>query len=365
MITLPAPCELGSNIMKKFSCKHRSLKRRWLRRVVASMSLGLALVGSTGCQSLMKAPTFTSPTEWFKSKSVEEKHGVPQRMVVLWTDDVFTQIGKPPTRGFGARIYFYNEQDKPIPVEGQLVVYGYDDSNTQHGAQRVPDRKFMFNPEEFKQHYSESQIGSSYSIWVPWDGVDGPRRDISLVPVFTSSTGKIVVGPQTVNVLTARTAEGRSQYNQIQTSSRSAVPTVQPTSHVAPGGETPSHAQPAAGQNRGSGSLIPRPRTKATTIPVTGSMSERLRTAPVTPWPMLPPSPNNSATTTMPTSDFPPAAGALPAAPTLPQQPAVHYAPPRSPVPTSPSVPSTPAALPTPQSPAESPFLRPSRLTNP
>ena len=46
----------------------------------------------------------------------------------MWSDAVYTQPGLPPTRGFGGRLYFYDAHDQPVKVEGQLVVYAYDDS---------------------------------------------------------------------------------------------------------------------------------------------------------------------------------------------------------------------------------------------
>ncbi len=59
-----------------------------------------------------------------------EKEGIPNTTehAVIWTEDVLMVTGKPPTRGFGGRIYFYNEKSQAIPVEGELVVYGYEEA---------------------------------------------------------------------------------------------------------------------------------------------------------------------------------------------------------------------------------------------
>lgn len=362
--------------------------------------MSLLLASSTGCQTWLKTPKLTSPTEWFKAKTAEEKHGAPQRVAVIWTDDVLSQIGQPATRGFGGRLYFYNAEEKPVPVEGQLVIYGYDDSQSAQGAQRTPDRKFVFTPEQFKQHFSESQIGPSYSIWIPWEGLEGPRRDISLVPVFTTTGGTIVVGAQTVNVLTARSSDGRSQFNQVTETRRTRVPQIQPTSHLAP-----TQAGPAAASGDQEAGLATRSGLKSTTIPVTGAMSERLRNAPPMPavgWPtpnaapaqgtnlqselpgqdstragLVPPNQAANGTASAAAlldryrSSLPPETALAPSlrgysteeAP-LPQAPppGARSALPRSPAPAWRGVPPDPAAPPTPPSPAESPFLRPSRL---
>lgn len=355
--------------------------RHGVRRMLLAAGLGLLLTLSSGCQSWVKPPAISNPLEWFKPKSVESKNGAPQRMVVLWADDVIGQLGKPPTRGFGARIYFYNAEDKPIPVEGQLVIYGYDDSNAQQGAQRAPDRKFVFTPEQFTQHFSESQIGASYSIWVPWDAIDGPRRDISLVPVFTSTSGKIVVGPQTVNMLSARTADGEARYNRIETTKRTSFsPQVQPTTFIEP---TTSNQENSAAPSPNA-VVNPRPRMRTSSIPLTGAMSERLRNAPPMPALSSLPSPSGNHavddTSSAANGLRQPSAGSgatqamgFESAATPPRNPSAsdfpsplppgaRFEPRKSQAPIWPSVPPTPAAPPSPPSPAESPFLRPSRL---
>ena len=335
------------------------MAQQWkvVRRLVFNAGIGLSLAAGVGCQTMGKLPSLSSPTTWISGKSIEEQHGVPQRIVALWTEDVLNQSGKMSTRGFGARLYFYDAHDKAIQVDGQLVVYAYDDSKPQTGPQRAPDRKFVFAPEDFRTHYSESQLGSSYSIWVPWDGIDGPQKEISLVPIFTSVSGKIVVGAQTVNLLTAHTAAGKLATNQVRYEQKTSHPginpkestMVQPTAHV-DGSRPPGNSSTA--ENGASSSIAPAARMRATTIPVTGAMSERLRMAPPTPLVGLP-------LTTTPNSSTQTATGSETSTTPAPQ-PAVHSEPPISPVPVSPSVPRAAVDPRNPPYPVGSPFLRPS-----
>ena len=119
---------------------------------------------------------------------------------------MYTQPGQPPTRGFGGRLYFYNAKDKTVPVEGQLVVYAYDDSADGTPA-KSPSRKFGFTPEQFTQHYSPTELGASDSVWIPWDELGGVRKSITLLPVFTSSSGQVVMGEQSINVLPGKAPE--------------------------------------------------------------------------------------------------------------------------------------------------------------
>jgi len=168
-----------------------------------------SLLSSSGCATFNGTTnTWKWRAPWSKKEvNIEEEFGKPERMVVVWTPDVLSMAGKPATRGFGGRIYFYNTESKPVPVEGQLVVYGYDDSDEQNKS-REAQKKYAFTKEQFETHFSQTELGASYSVWVPWDSNCQDQRAVSLVPVFTSVSGKCVVGQQSLNVLpSARTGK--------------------------------------------------------------------------------------------------------------------------------------------------------------
>jgi len=154
------------------------------------------------------------PKFWPSSqpKIKESRYPTPVKMAVIWSPAVFNQIGKQSTRGFGGRIYFYDHKNEPVAVEGQLVVYVYNDS-APGGENKVPEKKFAFTPEQFTQHYSPTQLGASYSIWVPWDPVGGPQVQLTLIPIFTSAGGQLVIGESAHNMLPGPTApSGELQY---------------------------------------------------------------------------------------------------------------------------------------------------------
>jgi hypothetical protein len=165
-----------------------------------------ATVFATGCESL-KAPktvpwsetaTWAETVPWL----VEEENPIEPaaKMVALWTDTVYYQAGETPTRGFGGRIYFYNRKNSPVRVAGSLAVYAFDDTNGE-SSRETPDRKFVFTSEEFERHFSPCELGSSYSFWLPWDAAGGTQKELSLVPIFTSEDGAVVVGQQSRHVL--------------------------------------------------------------------------------------------------------------------------------------------------------------------
>ena len=154
---------------------------------------GLCVVMS-GCASFTKEKdkSKTSKSSSWLPWSKKE-YQTPTSMAVIWSEDVLTLPGHPVTRGFGGRIYFYNEKSQAIPVEGELVVHGFDESmRQQQGSNKAAaDKRFRFTSEQFTEHFSESQLGASYNVWIPWDAGGTPRK-ITLVPTFITTKGNMV-----------------------------------------------------------------------------------------------------------------------------------------------------------------------------
>jgi hypothetical protein len=169
----------------------------------------LAMVSTFGCASGPKADKegwkFSDAFDLKKGmpwhKDDEPKPGMPTRLVDTWTDTVLHQKGEPSQRGFGGRIHFYDvEGGSPILVDGQLVVYGFDEQNRDPTDNR-PTRRFVFPPEQLAQHMSESKIGPSYSVWLPWDAAGGEQKNISLICRFEPREGTLIVGDQSAQRL--------------------------------------------------------------------------------------------------------------------------------------------------------------------
>jgi len=160
----------------------------------------LCVILVVGVVSQASAADWKSWLGYGQPRIKESQYATPARMAILWSPAMYNEIGKPATRGFGGRVYFYDAKNKPIAVEGQLVVYAYTNDKPNIDS-RVPDRKFAFTPEQFTQHYSPTEMGASYSIWIPWDAVGQPQADVSLCPIFTSSSGALVMGQPSRNML--------------------------------------------------------------------------------------------------------------------------------------------------------------------
>src|SRR5919106_8623 len=107
-----------------------------IRRFTSSVPCCLAVttivtLAVSGC-SIPKAKDLR-PSKLFSLRDDDEpEEGTPVRVVGTWTDTVLSQAGKKPQRGFGGRLTFYAEgEEKPILVDGQLVVYAFDETGRE------------------------------------------------------------------------------------------------------------------------------------------------------------------------------------------------------------------------------------------
>jgi hypothetical protein len=157
------------------------------RSCAAALLLGVV----AGCASFDLPEKITLP-------KADDKVRTPMSMTALWTDTVLVERG---VVGFGGRIMFYgNDQDEPIVVDGELTVFAYDDTGDMK-QNSVPAKKYVFRAEDFSKHYSKSSLGHSYSFWVPWDRVGGPQRQVSLIARFKSAKGGVIMSEMTRHLL--------------------------------------------------------------------------------------------------------------------------------------------------------------------
>lgn len=201
---------------------------------------------------------------------------IPMRMVSSWTDTVLNQTGQKPQRGFGGRLTFFGQdREKPVRIDGQLVVYAFEETEGQPRSTQ-PTRRFIFPKEQFVRHESKSALGPSYSIWLPWDEVGGERKNISLIARFEPEGGPLIVGEQTRHLLPGRAAlvakESPSTSNsQVQLAQH--APAVRSSNGASTIPTWKGHVVPALAVE-----TAPQPKTKMTTtsIPLSNNWKQRL-----------------------------------------------------------------------------------------
>jgi hypothetical protein len=199
------------------------LKQRFgLRLIVGSLLASLVV----GCAPLKLPKRLALPMK-------SDKPQTPQRITALWTDTVLVEAG---IVGFGGRVMFYGRDDEePVVVAGELTVFAYDDTQNP-GSSSAPARKFVFRSEELSKHYSKSSLGHSYSFWLPWGPVGGPKRQISLVTRFKSDAGGVVMSEMTKHFLPGSQDESAPP----PTVSQKTVPALRPLEEI----RQASHAEP-------------------------------------------------------------------------------------------------------------------------
>ena len=190
------------------------LKQRFgLRLIVGSLLASLVV----GCAPLKLPKSLALPMK-------SDKPQTPQRITALWTDTVLVEAG---IVGFGGRVMFYGRDDEePVVVDGELTVFAYDDTQNP-GSSSAPARKFVFRSEELSKHYSKSSLGHSYSFWLPWGPVGGPKRQISLVARFKSDAGGVVMSEMTQHFL-----PGAQDESPPPTVSQKTVPALRPLEEI-------------------------------------------------------------------------------------------------------------------------------------
>ena len=201
-------------------------KMKFGRRI--SWTIVSSLVGAVGLAGCATEFDLRRNVPWEMGK--DGKFESPTQVAAFWTEAVQNSADKEKgVRGFGGRLYFYGKNpNKPVKVKGSLVVYAFDETN-RDPANIVPDRKYIFSADQFQTNYSKTDLGHSYSIWLPWDDVGGEQRQISLIARFTSNKGEIVSSDQSPHLLLsgvkpAKDAARRSTDCEIQSGQRAANP---------------------------------------------------------------------------------------------------------------------------------------------
>ena len=166
----------------------------------------LACCSLTGCSIVKPSPhdhrTFTQRLPLIGEPAPpepDEPYPFPAKIAATWTPDTLVQTGRTPTRGFGGRIFFYDEKSRVVPVDGTLVIHGYDDSNGLDPKRST--KRFEFTPEQLTNHFGQTDLGASYSVWIPWDAVGGEQKRISLVASFRTEDGHLVQGVPAIVML--------------------------------------------------------------------------------------------------------------------------------------------------------------------
>ena len=178
-----------------------------------SLCLVVGLTGCAGVKNSMRLSEKDSAWNPIHKLSQERKkdkkeESVPVTMAAIWKDSVMENPTSASMKGFGGRLYFYDQDNNAVKADGELIVYGFDDSvKGKDDSKRKADVKFVFKQDEFQSHFSESGLGASYSVWLPFEAVGGFRKSVTLIPMFKTADGRLLKSGQSINVLPGKTPD--------------------------------------------------------------------------------------------------------------------------------------------------------------
>ena len=156
-----------------------------------------------------------STTSWKKPDvSALLPPGPPTQVVAVWEPAVKHSADKDaPERGFGGRVFFYDQSmKKPVKVKGNVVVYAFDEEGRREDDNE-PSRSYIFEEKDVKKLYSKSKLGPAYSFWVPWDaeGPNGDVKKVSLIVRYVPAVGSSVVSSQALVYLPGKSGQTELQ----------------------------------------------------------------------------------------------------------------------------------------------------------
>jgi len=160
--------------------KH-SISRR--EESVRVSCLLISLLFFTGCMTTLKPPQVDI--------SALKPPGPVATVAAAWEPAVSN--GENPMRGFGGRIYLYDQdRQRPVKAKGTIVVYIFDEEGRMPGDEK-PNEGLVFNEKVLnsKGVYKKSKVGHSYNLWVPIDeaGPEGQAKKISLIVRYIPAKG--------------------------------------------------------------------------------------------------------------------------------------------------------------------------------
>lgn len=162
-----------------------------LRHVFRTLALACVSLYCVGCSTTggLKTPDL----------SALKPAGPPTSAVAAWSYCVEHRDDGDPRRGFGGRVYFYDQDARrPVKIDGNVVVYAYDESVCSPDDPE-PTRRHLFEKDEVKGAYVKSKLGHSYNFFVPWDSdtVNGESKKVSLIVRYVPKKGSSVMTQQT------------------------------------------------------------------------------------------------------------------------------------------------------------------------
>ena len=108
------------------------------------------------------------------------------RILCLWEAAEGQGLDGQPSRGFAGQILFFGPGDAaPFPVHGTIRIFEYDNFDPNENSPK-PIHAFVFDDGGWNAHRSESTMGESYNVFLPYVKHHAGRAKCALKVEFTA-----------------------------------------------------------------------------------------------------------------------------------------------------------------------------------
>ena len=133
------------------------------------------------------------------------------RVLCLWEAAQGQGLDGRPARGFAGQILFFRSSEAaPIPVHGTVRIYEYDNYHPDDMAPK-PIHIFMFDDSAWNAHRTESTVGESYNVFLPYVKQHNDMAVCALKVEFLPDAGRPICSPVTEITLEPRRHRSRTQ----------------------------------------------------------------------------------------------------------------------------------------------------------
>lgn len=177
--------------------------------IVVGCSLGL-LTGCSSSGSLFRDPgvLLRDPGRIVGRPKVEKN---VVRIVTLWEAAQGKDPSDKPARGFAGQILFFGPNGETgARVHGRVVIYEYDNYESDCIDEPIPLHSFTFEPDAWDVHRTEGTLGHSYSCFIPYMNRHRDQVHCGLKVEFIGEDGRRVTSEIVEVMLPSRSASTKA-----------------------------------------------------------------------------------------------------------------------------------------------------------
>lgn len=177
--------------------------------IAVGCSLGL-LTGCSSSGSLFRDPgvLLRDPGRIVGRPKVEKN---VVRIVTLWEAAQGKDPSDKPARGFAGQILFFGPNGETgARVHGRVVIYEYDNYESDCIDEPEPLHSFTFEPDAWDVHRTEGTLGHSYSCFIPYMNRHRDQVHCGLKVEFIGEDGRRVSSEIVEVMLPSRSASTKA-----------------------------------------------------------------------------------------------------------------------------------------------------------